>query len=103
MGRKLYACFLAAGIARPQLVLVQSTWIQGEGKTLAWSTLRAASEAVVSEGVASENKVAAACAALQDFTANPHTLICGPRVFQPWSRPSAYRPSSRHIPGDNPS
>jgi len=86
MGRKLYACLLAAGIPRPDVALVQSVWTEGEGKTLAWSTLEATGEAIVSEGVASEDEVSAALAALRDFSADPHALICGPRVFQLWSR-----------------
>jgi ubiquinone/menaquinone biosynthesis C-methylase UbiE len=86
MGRDLYTCFLAAGIPGPQLALVQSLWIQGEEKTLAWGTLEATREAIVSEGVASEDEVTSALAALHDFAADPHTLICGPRVFQLWSR-----------------
>jgi hypothetical protein len=86
MGRKLYACFLAAGIPRPHVALVQSVWAAGEAKTLALSTLEATGEAIVSEGVASEDEVTAALAALRDFTADPDTLICAPRVFQLWSR-----------------
>ena len=86
MGRKLYACFLAAGIPRPHVALVQSVWTEGEAKTLAWSTLEATSDAIVSEGVASEDEVMAALGALRDFTADPDTLICAPRVFQLWSR-----------------
>jgi ubiquinone/menaquinone biosynthesis C-methylase UbiE len=35
MGRKLYACFQAAGIPRPQVALTQPAWTEGEGKTLA--------------------------------------------------------------------
>ena len=86
MGRKLYACLLAAGIPRPDVALVQSVWTEGEGKTTAWSTLEATRGAIVSEGVTSEDEVLAALAALRDFSADPHTLICGPRVFQLWSR-----------------
>ena len=86
MGRKLYACFLAAGIPRPQVALVQSVWTEGEAKTLAWSTLEATREAIGSDGVASADEVTAALTALEDFTADPHTLICSPRVFQLWAR-----------------
>ena len=86
MGRKLYACFLAAGIPRPQVALAQSVWTEGEAKTLAWGTLEATKEAIVSEGIASDGEVAAALEALHDFTADPDTLICGPAIFQLWSR-----------------
>jgi hypothetical protein len=85
MGRKLYACFQAAGIPRPQVALTQPAWTEGEGKTLAWSTLEAIREAIVSERVASEDEISAALTALHDFTEDPRTLICGPRNFQLWS------------------
>jgi ubiquinone/menaquinone biosynthesis C-methylase UbiE len=86
LGRKLYGHFLAAGIPRPQMVLVQSAWTEGEGKTLAWSTLEASADAIVSEGIASQAEVTEALTVLERFTDHPHTLICGPRVFQLWSR-----------------
>jgi hypothetical protein len=86
IGRKLYGYFLAAGIPGPQVALVQPVRLEGEEKTLAWSTLEASAEAIVSEGVASEAEVAAALTALQRFTEDPQTLICGPRIFQLWSR-----------------
>jgi ubiquinone/menaquinone biosynthesis C-methylase UbiE len=86
IGRKLYASFLAAGIPRPQVALAGSLWLEGEEKTLAWSTLEASTEAIVSEGVASAAEVAAALTDLQRFTEDPRTLICGPRIFQVWSR-----------------
>jgi ubiquinone/menaquinone biosynthesis C-methylase UbiE len=86
IGRKLYGYFLAAGIPHPQVALVQSLWTEGEEKTLAWSTLEASADAIVSEGIASQDEVSEALATLQRFSANPDTLICGPRVFQLWSR-----------------
>jgi ubiquinone/menaquinone biosynthesis C-methylase UbiE len=85
MGRKLYASFQDAGISRPQVALTQPAWTEGEGKTLAWSTLEATREALVSERVASEEEISAALTALKDFTEDPRTLICGPRNFQLWS------------------
>jgi hypothetical protein len=86
LGRKLYGHFLAAGIPRPHVALVQSAWTEGEGKTLAWSTLEASADAIVSEGIASQAEVTEALTVLERFTDHPHTLICGPRVFQLWSR-----------------
>jgi ubiquinone/menaquinone biosynthesis C-methylase UbiE len=88
LGRKLYACFLDAGIPGPQVALVQPVWVAGEEKTLAWSTLEASAGAIVSEGVASHDEVNAALTSLWQFTADPRTLISGPRVFQLWSRRS---------------
>jgi hypothetical protein len=40
----------------------------------------------VSEGLASAAELTAALTSLEDYTADPRTLICGPRVFQLWSR-----------------
>ena len=85
-GRKLYSWFLAAGSPAPDVAVVQSVWIEGQEKTLAWSTLEATAEAIMSEGVASRDEVTAALTALQRFTADPRTLIGGPRTFQLWSR-----------------
>ena len=86
LGRKLYGCFLAAGIPHPQVALVQPVRLKGEEKRLAWSTLEASTEAILSERLASEDEVTAALTTLQHFTADPRTLICGPRIFQLWSR-----------------
>ena len=86
MGRKLYSCFLAAGIPDPEVAAVQSVRTQGKAKALAWSTLDATADAIVSEHLASADEVTAALDDLQRFTADPRTLMCGPRVFQLWSR-----------------
>jgi SAM-dependent methyltransferase len=86
IGRKLYGYFLTAGIARPEVALAQSVWTEGEEKTLAWSTLEASADAIVSEGVSTKDEVTGALDSLERFTASPQTLICGPRVFQLWSR-----------------
>jgi 2-polyprenyl-3-methyl-5-hydroxy-6-metoxy-1,4-benzoquinol methylase len=86
VGRKLYAYFLTAGIPDPQVALVQSLRTEGEEKTLPWSTLEASTEAILSERLASKDEVMAALTTLQRFTADPQTLISGPRIFQLWSR-----------------
>jgi|HubBroStandDraft_6_1064221.scaffolds.fasta_scaffold03794_3 ubiquinone/menaquinone biosynthesis C-methylase UbiE len=84
-GRKLYSYFLEAGIATPQIALVQSVFASGDGKELAWSTLDATREAIVAEGVASSDELAAALASLRQFTDDATTIIARPRVFQLWS------------------
>ena len=53
---------------------------------LAWSTLDATAEAIISERLATEDQITAALASLRQFSDDPHTLICGPRVFQLWAR-----------------
>ena len=95
IGRKLYGYFLDAGIPTPHVALVQSVSIGGERKGLAWSTLNATGEAIVSEGVATSDELASALTALRQFTDDSTTLIGHPRVFQLWS---ARRSSRKHLP-----
>jgi hypothetical protein len=64
---------------------VQSVAVSGETKELAWSTLEATSEAILSEGVATPGELAAALASLRQFTDDDTTLIARPRVFQLWA------------------
>ena len=85
IGRKLYRCALAAGIPHPQVRLVQPVH-QGEAKMLMWSTLEATADAVIAEGLATRDQITTALASLRQYSDNPHTLICGPRVFQLWAR-----------------
>ena len=47
--------------------------IENEEKTLAWSTLEASADAIVSEGIASKDEVTERLTALLCLTANPHT------------------------------
>ena len=85
-GRKLYAHFLEAGIPAPDVHLVQRLHTADEGKMLALSTLDATADAILAEGVATEDEVTAAAASLAQFTGDARTLIGGPRIFQLWSR-----------------
>ena len=85
IGRKLHRYFLDAGIPGPRVRLVQPVH-EGQAKTLAWSTLDATAAAIEAEGLASAAELSAALASLRRFTDDPGTLICGPRVFQLWSR-----------------
>jgi ubiquinone/menaquinone biosynthesis C-methylase UbiE len=85
-GRKLYAYFRKAGIPDPKMTLVQRLHTADEGKMLALSTLDATADAILAEGVATEDEVTAAMASLARFTGDARTLIGGPRIFQLWSR-----------------
>jgi ubiquinone/menaquinone biosynthesis C-methylase UbiE len=85
-GRKLRRHFQEAGIPEPDLKLVQSIYTTGEAKTLALSTLEGTSEAIVAAGVATPEQVSAALSDLTKFTADPLTLMTGPRLFQAWTR-----------------
>jgi hypothetical protein len=83
-GRQLYGYCVTCGIPTPELRLVQPVRHAGDEKAMAWSTLDATQEAIVAEGLASADEVAAALADLRRFTDDPTTLISGPRIFQLW-------------------
>lgn len=86
LGRKLYTYFLEAGIPNAAINLATPLHIADDGKPLALSTLEAVSKAILTEGLATEDKIIAAVDSLATFTADPHSLIAGPRVFQSWTR-----------------
>jgi ubiquinone/menaquinone biosynthesis C-methylase UbiE len=86
LGRKLHRYFSAAGIPAPELTVVQRADIAGEAKTLPHSTVQATADAIISEGVASAEQVAAALASLIAFAADPGSVCGSPRLFQAWSR-----------------
>lgn len=85
-GRKLYTHFLDAGIPDPHVSLVTPLHIADEGKMLPLSTLEAAGDAILAEGIATEDELDTALGQLAAFTADPSSLIAGPRIFQLWSR-----------------
>jgi ubiquinone/menaquinone biosynthesis C-methylase UbiE len=91
IGRKLYRYFGQAGIADPQLRLVQDLAATGDRKAIAVLTLEACADAITGAGLASAGEVAAALAGLRAFAATPGTLVGDPRTFQVWARRS--RPS----------
>ena len=86
MGRKLFATFCAAGVAHPQINVVQRVYVTGEAKTMPWNTIDAAADAIIAGGVASREQVDAALADLGRFLEDPTTLIGTPRIFQCWAR-----------------
>lgn len=86
IGRKLYEYFLAAGIPRPTVRLVQRADVDEEAKTLPLLTIEATAESMVAEGIATSDEVDAARASLAKFANDPGTLGVGPHVFQLWSR-----------------
>ena len=86
LGRKLYQYFLDAKIREPHLTLVQPARTEGEEKALAWSTLDATADAVLAEGITSEDELRAALTSLRRFTDDPATPIADPRIFRAWSR-----------------
>ena len=90
MARRLYRCFLAAGLPDPQLRMTQTldTEPGGDTKLLALSTLEGTVDAITSAGVATPAEAKAAVAGLTAFIADPTTLVADPRIFSVW----AHRP-----------
>jgi hypothetical protein len=86
LGRKLYGYFLAAGIAAPLVRAVQGVAAAGEAKALPVSTLEATAEAILAEGLATDDELREALTSLSAYAADPTSLLSEPRVFQVWSR-----------------
>ena len=89
VGRKLLASFLEAGIPAPELTLTQRVDQDGDAKTLPLLTLDAIADTLVADGI-SAKMVRSARDELARVTADPATIIGGPRMFHAWSR----RPTS---------
>jgi len=85
-GRKLYSYFQEGGIPLPRVSANQPAYIDGDGKALAWSTLRASKESILEAGGTSEEEFDEALQSLDEFTRDPGSLISGPRIFQLWSK-----------------
>jgi SAM-dependent methyltransferase len=85
-GRKLYEGFLEVGIPEPEVSLVQSARTRGDVKQLAWLTLDATKDSIISLGIASLEEVETALNDLWQLTEDHRSLIGAPRVFQVWSR-----------------
>jgi hypothetical protein len=86
MGRKLYRYCLDAGIPQLNVNVVQPLYIEGDGKSLPWSTLEASRDAILDAGIASADEVDVALEKLAAIANDPRNLISGPRIFQVWSR-----------------
>jgi SAM-dependent methyltransferase len=86
VGRKLSRYFAEAGIAGPDMTILQRADTSGEAKSLALWTLEATARASRDAGLASAQELARAVESLAAFTAQPGTLISQPRLFQLWSR-----------------
>jgi ubiquinone/menaquinone biosynthesis C-methylase UbiE len=86
IGRKLYRYFGQAGIARPDLRLVQPAGAGDDLKTLTVLTLEASADAITGAGLASTADVDAALTDLRAFAATPGTIVATPRIFQVWAR-----------------
>jgi hypothetical protein len=84
-GRKLFRHFLAAGIPAPRVRVVQPVF-EGEARMLPASTLESAADAILADGLATGDEIAGMLTALRRLADDDSTLLCGPRIFQVWSR-----------------
>jgi len=86
MGRKLFTCFLEAGIPPPELTLTQRVDRVGEAKTLPLLTIEATAESILADGIATEEAIRTARVSFAPFAQDPTTLVGGPRMFHAFSR-----------------
>ena len=91
IGRKLRRYAIEAGVSHPRTTVVQPLRLEGEAKTLPWLSLDATSDALLASGLASRAEIDAALNDLSRFTADPRTLVSGPRMFQVWARRESAR------------
>jgi 2-polyprenyl-3-methyl-5-hydroxy-6-metoxy-1,4-benzoquinol methylase len=89
IGPRLPELFRRAGLQGIRLDVVQPTFLEGEGKRLAATTMQQIETAVVAAGLASAAEVAQVVARLEEFAADPTTLLGMPRIFQVWANTAA--------------
>jgi hypothetical protein len=86
MGRKLHRYFTDAGIPTPELTAIQRVDVTGEAKLLPFSTLEATTDAIISAGIASAERIQGALEQLSDFAADSGALCGLPLDVQAWCR-----------------
>jgi ubiquinone/menaquinone biosynthesis C-methylase UbiE len=86
IGPRLVSLFLDSGMDEVQVEVVQPTFRYGPGKRIAAITMSHIQEAVVREGLASAPEVESIVASLDQFVADPRTILSMPRIFQVWGR-----------------
>ncbi len=83
VGAKLYELCLDAGLTDLLVGMVQPTHCgTSPGKDLSLSTMINIADAVLAEGLASEDEVRDTIAALTAFTEDPRSTVACPRIFQ---------------------
>jgi SAM-dependent methyltransferase len=86
IGPRLPGLLREAGFEDVRLRLTQPAALEGGVKLLTCVTLESIADAVVEEGLASEDELRATIEDLYAFARDPRTVIGGPRVFQAWGR-----------------
>lgn len=91
IGRRLFRRSVELGIPDPQVTLVSPIHTQDDRKIIPLTTLEASSEAMIAEGIATQEEVDSAHASLKGLVTDPNSLVAGPRVFQLFARKPAVK------------
>lgn len=86
IGPRLVSLFFDAGLDEVNLDIVQPTFRHGSGKRIAAITMEHIRDVVVQQGLASTREVESIVAELDQFTADPRTILSMPRIFQVWGK-----------------
>jgi hypothetical protein len=86
IGPKLLGMFAAAGAQQLGLSIVYPEPQIGSGKDISLLTIIGISEAVLAEKLIEEPELNKVVSAIESFTRDPLSIICGPRIFQIWGR-----------------
>ncbi|HKS04578.1 MAG TPA: methyltransferase domain-containing protein [Chthoniobacterales bacterium] len=82
IGPKLARLLGRAGVHEIEINVIQPVHIRGEGKLMAAFTMSRISDALIAEGLATEDEVQKILSGLNEIAADTETLISLPRIFQ---------------------
>lgn len=86
IGPKLPGMFRRAGIQAVELNVIQPVHIRGEGKLMTPITMSRISDALIAEGLATEEEVQQILNKLNEVAADCQTVMSLPRIFQVWGK-----------------
>jgi SAM-dependent methyltransferase len=86
IGPRLPSLLREAGLQGVEMRLVQPAALEGGVKLLCCLTLEAVADAVLEDGLTTEEELRRTIDELYAFARDPHTVMGGPRVFQAWGR-----------------
>lgn len=86
IGPRLPGLLCEAGLEDVRMKLVHPAALQGGIKLLTCVTLESIAEAVLQDGLTTEDELRQTIDELYAFARDPHTVLGGPRVFQAWGR-----------------
>jgi SAM-dependent methyltransferase len=86
IGPRLPGLLREAGFDDVQMKLVHPAALEGRIKLVTCVTFESVAEAVLEDGLITEEDLLASIKELYAFARDPHTVLGGPRVFQAWGR-----------------